>query len=207
MSTHTLDSTHAIPRYLQPYASAAQRHGSGFGALLWASPATQEARFAAFTMLADFNGRSILDVGCGRADLLDFLLSRGIVPEHYVGLEAIEPLAAAADAKHLRNALIVRGDFVREPQRLFVAADIVLISGALNTLDTLDFYKTIRRCYEAATDALLFNFLDSPRLSGAAYLTWHHRNEVLAFCRSLSRDVREAGDYIDGDRTVALWKQ
>ena len=32
--------------YLGPYQRATERHGAGFESLLWASPATQEARHA-----------------------------------------------------------------------------------------------------------------------------------------------------------------
>src|SRR5205085_11899167 len=83
------------PEYLQPYLSAVRRHGRGFGSLLWASPHTQAARFDAFVRLCALEGRSILDAGCGRADLLDFLLARGIRPDHYTGLEAVDTLADA----------------------------------------------------------------------------------------------------------------
>src|SRR3954451_9296777 len=78
--------------YLAPYVSAAERHAGGFRSLLWASVSTQEKRFDAFTRVCDFAGKSILDVGCGRADLLDYLLGRGIEPDHYVGLEAVQLL-------------------------------------------------------------------------------------------------------------------
>ena len=193
-----------MPDYLEPYARAAARHGAGFGSLLWASPSTQEARFQAFTRAADFNRRSILDVGCGRGDLLEYLLARHIVPALYVGLEAIDSLASAAEARRLPNSMIIRADFVREPQRMFVAADLVVISGALNTLGPNDFYQTIRRAFDAAAEMLLFNFLDSPQLAGASYLSWHSPQQVLAFCRSIAPQVREISGYLDGDRTMVL---
>src|SRR2546423_741814 len=105
----------AQPDYLQPYLSAVQRHGDGFGALLWASPRTQAARFDAFTRLCELDAHSILDAGCGRADLLDFLLSRSIRPDHYTGLEAVAALADTAESKRRPNSLIVRADFIAEP--------------------------------------------------------------------------------------------
>jgi hypothetical protein len=63
------------PEYLQPYVNAVQKYGTGFNSLLWASPKTQKMRFEALRRVCDFEGRSILDVGCGRADLLDHLMS------------------------------------------------------------------------------------------------------------------------------------
>jgi hypothetical protein len=199
-------STETDPTYLAPYLRAASRHGAGFSSLLWASPRTQTARFAALTRLVGLNGKSLLDVGCGRADLLDFLLERNIRPAHYVGLEGVPALADAAEAKGHPDAMIVRADFVREPLRLFVAADVVYFSGSLNTLDPVTFYATIRKAYDATAEVLVFNFLTSPELAGMSYLHWHQAHEVWAFCKSLTDDVRRLDDYLPGDTTFALTK-
>ena len=83
---------------------------------------------------------------------------------------------------------------------------VVVISGALNTLDNESFYTTIRRAFNAAGEVLVFNFLDSSFLAAASYLTWHSRADVVAFAGSLSRDVRVLSDYLDGDSTIAVAK-
>src|SRR5688500_13135141 len=101
------------PPYLAPYLRAAERHGAGFDALLWASPRTQEVRFDALRRAVPMHGRTVLDVGCGRADLLRFLLDAGVRPRHYVGLEAVPALADAAEALQISNAMIIRADFVK----------------------------------------------------------------------------------------------
>jgi SAM-dependent methyltransferase len=199
-------TTETPPFYLAPYQKAASRHGGGFSSLLWASPQTQAARFAALTRIVGLNGKSILDVGCGRADLLDFLLAWNVKPAHYVGLEAVTALADAAEAKRHPDAMIVRADFVREPLRLFVAADVVYFSGSLNTLDPASFYPTIRKAYDAAARTLVFNFLASPELAGVSYLHWHQPSDVWAFCKMLTPDVGRLDDYLPGDSTFALTK-
>ena len=199
-------TTETTPAYLTPYQRAASRHGAGFSSLLWASPQTQAVRFGALTRLVGLKGRSLLDVGCGRADLLDFLLARDIKLAHYVGLEGVPTLAEAAEAKNHPNTIIVRADFVREPLRLFVGADVVYFSGSLNTLDPADFYVTIRKAYDAAAETLVFNFLCSSDLAGMSYLHWHRASEVWAFCKSLTSDVRRLDDYLPGDTTFALTK-
>ena len=198
------------PPYLLPYVRAAERHGSDFASLLWASPHTQAARFDAIQRLGDLNGRSVLDAGCGRADLLRFLVDRGVRPADYTGIEAVGELADAAErncaTRTAPPARIIRADFVREPLRLFVGADVVVISGALNTVEDGPFYTTIRRAFEAAAESLVFNFLCSSYLAGAEYLRWRHSGDVLAFARCLTDDVRVLDDYLHGDFTVALGK-
>ena len=193
--------------YLQPYHDAARVYGAGFGSLLWASPQTQAARFEAIRRLGDLHGKSVLDVGCGRADLLDHLLARGVRPADYIGIEAVEDLAAAAEAKRLPGATIVRADFVAEPVRLFVGADVVVFSGSLNTADDSVFYPTLARAWDATAETLVFNFLCSPMLAGRDYLFWRQVDDVLRFARGLSADVSTADDYLPGDMTVRLRRE
>ncbi|MGB7160386.1 MAG: class I SAM-dependent methyltransferase [Tepidisphaeraceae bacterium] len=204
MPAETTTATTAT--YLTPYLNAASRHGAGFSALLWATPRTQAVRFEALTRLVGLNGKSLLDVGCGRADLLDYLRARHVRPAHYVGLEGVGKLADAAEAKSHPAALIARADFVREPLRMFVGADVVYFSGSLNTLDPATFYATIRKAYDAAAETLVFNFLSSTELAGVSYLHWHEPSEVWAFAKRLTPDVRRLDDYLDGDCTFALDK-
>ena len=234
------------PPYLLPYLRAAATHGHGFASLLWASPDSQAVRFRALTRLWDLNGLSVLDVGCGRADFLDFLLARGVRPADYVGIEAVAELADEAERKGRAygraaaaaggaagragqagqagqagpGVTIIRADFVREPARMFVGADVVVFSGSLNTTADAPFYATLRRAYEAAAAGLVFNFLDAPTLAGNSYLSWRRRADVLDFARDLSGDAGNAGgdargngdrvrmlaDYLDGDCSVAVGK-
>jgi hypothetical protein len=192
------------PSYLKPYLDAARAHGAGFGSLLWASPVTQAARFEAISRIVSLQGRSVLDLGCGRADFLDFLLDRGLRPADYIGIEGVDTLAEAAESKGLPNATIVRCDFVAEPSRMFVGADVVVLSGSLNTADDTVFYETLRRARDAAAGTLVFNFLSSPLLAGQSYLHWRRPEDVLQFARQRSRDVATLDDYLPGDMTVRM---
>ena len=192
------------PSYLKPYVDAARAHGAGFGSLLWASPTTQAARFEAISRIVDLQGKSVLDVGCGRADLLEFLLARGVRPADYIGIEGVAALAQAAGAKRLPGATIIRGDFVAEPARMFVGADVVVLSGSLNTAGDDVFYETLRRARDAAAETLVFNFLCSPLLAGQSYLHWRRPQDVVWFARQRSREVAALNDYLPGDMTVRM---
>lgn len=195
------------PEYLQPYLTAADKHGAGFQSLLWASPRTQRARFVAMTRLYDFAGRRVLDVGAGRGDLLECLLQLRIEPAEYIALEAVEPLAHAIEQRRFANCIVVRGDFVRDPSRLFVGADVIVFSGSLNTLGPPAFYESLRRAWEATGDGLVFNFLCDPSLAAARHLHWYRKRDVEAFCRSLCREVRMLDDYLEGDCTICIRKK
>ncbi len=195
--------------YLTPYLRAAQRYGSGFEALLWANADTQAARFDAIQRLCPLSGKSVLDVGCGRADLVDFLVARHVQFADYIGIEAVPALMQAAEkkAEQHANVTLIPADFVKEPQRMFVAADVVVFSGSLNTLEESDFFNVLRRAFDATADAVVFNFLSSPALAAAKYLVWHEPEDVLRFARTLSSSVSTLNDYLDGDFTVCLHRE
>jgi hypothetical protein len=192
--------------YLEPYVRAAERWGAGFQALLWASAKTQRARFEAIRRLCPPAGKSILDAGCGRADFMGFLLERNDVPADYIGLEGVAVLADAAEQRKYPNTRIIRGDFVRDPAKLFVGADVIVFSGSLNTMGDDLFYGTLRRAYDATAQAVVFNYLASPGLAGKDFLVWRREQEVTSFARKTAGDVKVLADYLPGDCTIAMIK-
>jgi hypothetical protein len=194
------------PAYLQPYLDAAQRHGAGFESLLWASPSSQAARFAALVRWCELQDRVIVDAGCGRADFLDYLHARGIRPAKYIGIEAVEVLAEAAEEKGLPDAQIVRGDFIEQPGLMDRGADVVIFSGSLNTVSTKQFYESLRLGWKYTRSELGFNFLCSPRLAYGKHLTWHALATVRKFAYELTTDVAIDESYRDGDCTIVLRK-
>lgn len=196
-----------IEPYLAPYFDAAAQYGGGFRSLLWASPKTQRARFAAIERAARLEGRVVLDAGCGRADLLKFLLDRGVRPSEYIGLEAVDTLARAAEECRYEQARILRGDFVSDPLRLCVGAETIVFSGSLNTLTDREFYATLGHAFMASGAEVVFNFLSSPALAGKLYLFWRSTAAVEGFARTMTAQVDVYEDYLHGDCTVAMRKQ
>jgi hypothetical protein len=196
----------AAPSYLRPYLDAVEQHGAGFESLLWANPPAQAARFAALSRWSELEDRVVLDAGCGRADLLDYLISQGIRPTRYIGIEAVEALAEAAEAKKLPNASIVRGDFIDNPALLDQNADVIIFCGSLNTLSPDAFHSTLRLAWQYTRSELSFNFLCSPRLASGSHLTWHGIGDLRRFAYGLTSDVAIDDSYRDGDCTIVMRK-
>lgn len=192
------------PGYLQPYLNAAARHGGNFPTLLWASRKTQAARFNAIVNACSMNGKKILDVGCGRADLLTFLQDCGSQPSEYIGIEAVEVLAAVA--RQRPGAKIIDGDFVADTRLMEVAADVIIFSGSLNTLDQFAFYQSLSHAILVARQAVVFNFLCSPALAAAGHLHWYQPDDVLRFARNKCSRVGWLNNYLDGDMTIYMEK-
>jgi hypothetical protein len=193
------------PSYLVPYARA--RRARGVRALLWDGPHDQTVRFEAIVRACPLADLHVLDVGCGPAALLGFLLGRGLVPRHYTGLEAQAWLARAARRKRYARCSIVEADFVRDPAALEVGADVIVFSGSLNLLSSRQFYRSIRRAWAATRRWLVFNFLCTPDLAGARWLVWHRRSAVLALARRLGAETRMDDAYEEGDCLVVMRKR
>lgn len=193
------------PLYLRPYVRA--RKLAGMHTLLWEDVSAQETRFDAIVSHCRFAGLRVLDVGCGRADLLAFLRWRDIIPAHYTGLEALPWLARAARRRGYPNCSIVRGDFVQDPSALEVGADVIVFSGSLNLLSSRDFYRTLDAAWRATGRWLAFNFLCSPDLAGATFLKWRHRGRVLAFAERAGAVTAVDDGYEKGDCTVVMRKR
>lgn len=186
------------------------RHRIGvFGAgsvesLGWRNAASQQRRFEVIAEACDFEGTSVLDVGCGRGDLKAFLDAR-IDHFSYLGLEH---MPAFVDEARARYAGLPRTDFVQCDFSAVAlpSADHVVASGALGyRCPDADFHLTmIRRMFDAAGRALVFNVLDASVFQGHPLLMGRDRNEVLAFCRTLSPRVDVIDDYLDDDFTVCV---
>jgi hypothetical protein len=193
--------------YLVPYARAHGRKARGAHALLWEDRWAQDVRFDAIARLGQLAGRRVLDVGCGRAELLSFLRARGIFPSHYTGIEAQAWLARAARRRRYPRCRIVQADFVKEPATLRIGAEVMVFSGSLNFLSSRQFYRTLELAWAAARRRVVFNFLCSPDLAGAPALRWHRREVVAAFARSRGAAIRIDEGYEAGDCTVAMTKR
>jgi hypothetical protein len=190
------------PEYLTPYINATAKSEGGFDSLLWASPLTQRARFGAITQMYDFHDKIVLDAGCGLADFYDHLLSVGQIPRQYIGLEAVPQLAEIARSS--TGQLIVTADFIAEPARLFVGADVIVFSGSFNTCADEVMLSVLGRALDAASDAVLFNFLSNRSRAGERYLFWRSVADVRRHFVKRVTEVRE--DYLPGDATMIVRK-
>ncbi len=149
-------------RYLEPYRESHAKHGSAFEVTLWASPRTQELRFRTFTEMCFLTGKRLLDAGCARGDLAAYLLRHGVEYGHYTGVDALGEVIDFARGRGLARCEFVAGDFVQEEKLLKKDhAQVLLISGALNTMEDAAVYAGLEACWRATSEVLVFNFLSA----------------------------------------------
>lgn len=174
------------------------------GALGWRDEESQTRRFEAIAAAADFNGAALLDLGCGHGDLCGFLYER-FADFSYLGLEQVPEFVARAKETYLNHprTSFHQCDFstVQLPR-----VDYVIASGALNYRceDADYFVTTVKRMYEAAGKALIFNVLDTEQFPEHPLLMGRDLEAVAAICRELSPSVRVVTGYAVDDTTFCV---
>jgi len=210
------------PAYLKPYADATRAYGARFESLLWVSEDGQRRRFAVLAGALHIAQARVADCGCGRADLLTYLLDHASVPAHYVGIDGVEAMVRAGQEVIERRAAGIgrceRGDFVADAA-LFArlveqdGINTIIFSGSLNTLSQRQAEAVLERAFAALSPGgvLAFNFLSSlhtrpgVREEGPA-----RRFTTLAMLRTALEQtplVRFWHDYLGGhDATIVMRK-
>ena len=177
------------------------------GALGWRRVESQIKRFEVISDVGDLSGRTLLDVGCGYGDLKEFL-DRRFSNFTYIGIDQMPEFIAEAKTRYENYPAthFSQTDFTKAD---FPTVDYVIASGALvyRCYDP-DFYADmIRKMYQAATQALAFNMLDAAQFPDHPLLVGHDRDEIAAFCRTLSPQVTVTTDYLEDDFTVFMFRE
>jgi SAM-dependent methyltransferase len=172
------------------------------GALGW-QPDGQQIRFEILSRIGDLAHCSVLDVGCGYADLYPFLRQR-FAGVQYHGIEQMPELLDLAQARYrdAPNITLTTGDFLRETLPL---SDYVLASGSLNYRQRQpDFiYQAIETLYCSCRLGLGFNLLSWEPVAGGP-LAAYDPAAVVAFCQKIAPSVELLEGYRDGDFTVFM---
>lgn len=176
-------------------------------ALGWRDPSSQRLRFEVIAAAADFNGASVLDLGCGTGDLLGFLGQR-FKDLRYLGIDQMPEFIEAARRRHAEfaDAAFALGHF---DLLALPSADIVVASGALGyrVADPHWVFNVIARMYAAAERVLVFNVLDAMHFPDHPLLVGRDVDEIAAFCRKLAPRVEVVRGYAVDDATLVMRRQ
>ena len=186
------------------YEDKVREFGFDHRGLGYRSRSAQEKRFEALLALGDFDGRSLLDVGCGFGDFLEFLQARGIEPR-YTGLDICEPMVERC-RERFGHASFIEADVLGfEPTERY---DYVIASGIFG-LESPEVRARIRptlaRMFSWSRRGLAVNFLSgrAPRQAeGRVYL---EPAEVLGMGLALTPAARLDHTYLPNDFTMYLY--
>ncbi|GAB3797842.1 class I SAM-dependent methyltransferase [Spirosoma humi] len=197
----------SVASILQYHKTLIERHGAGTTrALGWQKIEGQSARFDILCRIGDLNGHSVLDAGCGHADLFPFLTKR-FPSVTYYGCEQIPDLFQVAAQRYKRenNVVLLQGDFL---DKAIPITDFVLVSGSLSYRHSDDHfvYNAIETLFAKSRIALGFNLL-SGGVESNTLLTTYNPDKILDFCRTLSKRVQIQVGYWPDDFTVFVYKE
>lgn len=175
-------------------------------ALGYQSEYNQIQRFAVLAEAGDLNGSSLLDVGCGHGELKNYLDER-FHGFSYIGIDQMPEFIMQARSLHGHrpSCYFCLADFTSEE---LPRADYVFASGILcyRCDDKNYYFSIIEKMYGAADKALAFNMLDAAKFPPHPLLTGHDAEEVLAYCQTLSPEVKLIRGYLEDDFTVVMYK-
>lgn len=184
-------------------------YGHSHQALYWESREVQELRFEVLLSCGIESGDSVLDVGCGFADLYHYMQGKGLEVD-YTGIDLSPDMIAAAKAR-APDLKLFQGDlfdFDPPPQ----AYDWVLLSGALNEPlqdDGAYVQAMLPRLYDSSRQGLAFNLLNGD-------YAWSERDlyilqayppyGIMAQLNRLSPHSRLRTDYLAVDASYFVWR-
>ena len=190
------------------YRSLLEQYGPVPQALAWGACPRQHVRFSILWQeLRHHEGASVLDVGCGFADLCTFLRARGW-RGRYRGVDLVHESIAVARGRHPDADLHVRDITANPPDE---PADFVYEAGIFNLRlpsgnDKEHFQTMLRTMFRLAKRAVVCDFLST-------YVDFQHPDAchwdpdfVLRSARALTRRIRLRMDYLPYEFAVILCK-
>jgi len=199
-----------------------ERYGYQPQALYWSNREIQEIRFQKLIEILppanqiNHQAWSLLDVGCGFADLLDYLKTQHYQPD-YTGIDISPEMVLGAKSMH-PDSVIKEGelsDFDFNCSQF----DYVMLSGALNEVVETEVEGTheqqgeyaksvIKTMYSISRKGVAFNLLDARHewVNSRYDLQSFLPNQIVDFCQGFANRVELVEGYLENDFTIYLRK-
>lgn len=191
------------------YGGRLLKHGRSHQTVGWGSVADQWLRFEMLTRDIDITGKTVVDIGCGLGDLVEFLDAKYGTDYRYIGIDLSVDLVEEAKKRFPDGRCrFIAGDLLEMSP--VANADVFFLSGALSFRigDNVAHAGTMLRCmYDSARVAVAANFLSSyvdyqePR-------NFHYSpGEIFAIAKSITKWVSVYHDYPLWEFTLQLRRQ
>ena len=186
-----------------------KKHGYSPKALGW-DKGKQFLRFRELTNLWNLENSSILDIGCGFGDFVNYLKLEGIKPFNYTGIDLVKEFVDKAKNEHQdQNIELCVGDFLSLPfSKKF---DFCIASGTFNLrMDGIEGYKYIEsnltKMFETCKIGIAVNFL-TDRVD---YKHDHNFNsspeKILSIAYNLSKRIVLRNDTFPFEFSIIIYK-
>jgi len=185
------------------HISDLQTRGVLPNAINWTSKKNQEIRFKVLLYLLpkDLSCITVVDAGCGYADIYPYMKSKKRLPKEYIGIDYIEDMFKIARQQSDNSEIIIR-DITEGP---LPRADFYISSGALNITTKFETYLFIQNCFKASTSGFIFNSLYGDKKCNIYNYLSKKEIDVMAEKFGV-REVVIFDDYLEDDVTVGFFK-
>lgn len=190
------------------YADKVREHGYDHRGLGFRTRSAQEKRFEALAAIGDFDGKRLLDVGCGFGDFLGFLHARGVKPV-YTGIDICEPMVRRCRERFGMGAgrFLVADvlSYAPDEQYDFVVASGIFGLDAKGTRERIQ--PTIERMFSWSREAAAANFLSARSPQPVAGRVYVDPAEMLDLGFRLTPAVTLDHAYLPNDFTLCLYRK
>src|SRR3989304_8464331 len=190
------------------YKARFKKYGVDPKSLFWQRRGAAHQRFRQIWAEIDFNGKSVLDIGCGFGEMGKFLIKRykGV---NYTGFDIVPEFIEEAKRELPKLRFEVR-DFFNDPIK--EKFDVVIASGVLNSNveNNMEYRKkAIKEMFKHAKKVAAFNMLGGhpqPESNPKSNVWYADSLEIFEYCLSLTRRAMLRQNYHPRDFTIFMNK-
>ena len=174
----------------------------------WYSTFSQEQRFHALLSGLDWHQKTVLDVGCGLADLYPYIQKEGFSGT-YTGLDFSQEMIRSCQSTY-PHVRFICADLLDDT--LHVGADIVVASGVFAHLPPCveDYFNTmVARLMTLASHCVAFNLLSdlTPQNEKDASFMYYNPAQVVQWIIKQGHYFELKHHYLPNDMTVVIYKK
>lgn len=170
-----------LQRIASFYNDRCKELGDDIGSVGWKDKKSQFLRFEMLFRELSVKGKSILDLGCGFGDLVEYLEKESGGKFSYIGVDISKSHLDIARQKHTKNNVEFREGDIFDLSFEGLEFDIVVESGMLNyqISDNMKYTeKVLSESFRVASEAVSFNFL-TDRVDYKLEKNFHYSPEKL----------------------------
>ncbi|MEP7103539.1 MAG: class I SAM-dependent methyltransferase [Candidatus Dojkabacteria bacterium] len=206
--------TNTSNQRLQSYNESFKKYNGGIKSLQWKGYNSAAARYKALIQTINFEGKSLLDLGCGFGDIIPFIKSKAENFE-YNGYDINSNFIEEARKRYPDgNYHFEVKDIINEVEE-FSDFDIIIVSGVFNSnlYDNDEYLKnTIKTLFTKTKEVLAFNITGSINLKSIekkenSRVVYRDGYDMINFCRELSSRIIFRQDYNPKDFTIIVSKE
>ncbi len=188
------------------FQSLAASRGGEWATLDWGSPKSQQLRFKVLAEVGLLDGASVLDVGCGHGDFIDWCRDNGLRID-YTGVDITPPMLEVAKRKHPESRFELCSILKTNPPKL--QYDYVIASGIFYkaTVDSYTYLDAMaRRMFSLCRRATAFNLLSARTPASGQDEFRAEPAHAVEIAQAISLRFSLRHDYHPGDFSIYLHK-